>query len=701
VLYLTGLLDRLEMGSLDWRFQALPRHEGTSSPADIVIVTVDQASIEFVEDRMRQRWPWPRQFLGKLIDHFRAGGARAVVFDLFCTEPDINRLDISTEESDAAFEDATAQAGNVFHAVVLQKRGLAPVPEEIAAMTNRLANLPLATPFPWRVPSYIYAALPSAGLQGASRGLGFANVFAEEDNVIRRVPVMATLQGRPMLSLALAAAWDLSGRPLVRAAPGYLFLGESRVPVDSESQCWLWWYGAPRDSARVFPEESAARVLRSAVQLELGRTPDLPSAVFSNKIVLVGSSAPGLLDMKATPLGEAPGVHVQATALANLLRGDTVARAGRPWALALLLMVCLAVAAACHDSRHAWIGACLTVLILAGVALGGWLLLWRWHVFLDIVPAFVGGLATFLAVSYANYLAQRRNAKVVRNIFEHYLDSSVVQNLIHDPSRVRLGGERREATVLFCDVAGFTSISEGLPPEALVHFMNRYLDAMTDLIIENGGFVDKYIGDEIVAIFGAPNDVPDHALRACESVVRMAETLCEMQAEFQTMGVKTEVFCRTGLSTGPMIVGNMGSESRMNYTAMGDTVNLGARIESIAKVYGVRTVVSEITEAVAHDRYVFRELDRVRVKGKALGVAIYELVGRQGEVSAEVTERMATFARGLVCYRARRWAEAIEAFDAGMKAGDGPCATFAARSRQYQREPPPEAWDGVHTMMTK
>ena len=167
------------------------------------------------------------------------------------------------------------------------------------------------------------------------------------------------------------------------------------------------------------------------------------------------------------------------------------------------------------------------------------------------------------------------------------------------------------------------------------------------------------------------------------------------------MGVKTEVFCRTGLSTGPMIVGNMGSESRMNYTAMGDTVNLGARIESIAKVYGVRTVVSEITEAAARDRYVFRELDRVRVKGKALGVAIYELVGRQGEVSAEVTERMATFVRGLACYRARRWAEAIEAFDAGMKAGDGPCATFAARSRQYQREPPPEGWDGVHTMMTK
>jgi adenylate cyclase len=706
VLYLAGLLEPLEMLALDLRFRAAPRH-ASGSPADVVIVTVDQGSIEFVEERLRQRWPWPRQFHGKMIDYFKAGGARAVVFDLFFTEPDINRADVSTEESDAAFEDATARAGNVFHAVVLQRRGLAPVPDELAAATNRAAALPVSLPPGWPLQRYAFAALPSARLQHASRGLGFANVSAESDNVIRRVPAVAALAGQPVMSLALATAWDLSGRPPVRGEAGHLRLGSSIVPVDRQSRVWLWWYRPSADGQAVFAipgianAGQAATILRSAVQMELGRPVDLPAAVFSNKIVLVGSSAPGLLDMKATPLGEAPGVHVQATALANMLRGDAVTRADRLWALLFLVFASLAVAAACHDSRHAWIGACLTVVILSAVAVGGWALLIRAHVFLDVVPSLVGGLATFLAVNYANYLAQRRNARVVRDIFEHYLDSSVVQTLIHDPSRVRLGGERREATVLFCDVAGFTSISEGLDPEALVHFMNRYLDAMTDVIIGNGGFVDKFVGDEIVAIFGAPNDVPDHAVRACESVVRMAETLRNMQDEFRSMGAKTEVFCRTGLSTGPMIVGNMGSESRMNYTAMGDTVNLGARIEGVAKVYGVRTVVSERTQTSARERYVFRELDRVRVKGKALGVPIHELVGRRGEVSVEATARFDAFALGLAHYRARRWAEAMEVFAADVKAGDGPSAAFVARCCEYQRDPPPEGWDGVYTMLSK
>jgi adenylate cyclase len=310
-------------------------------------------------------------------------------------------------------------------------------------------------------------------------------------------------------------------------------------------------------------------------------------------------------------------------------------------------------------------------------------------------------VVTFTAVTFTNYLSQRRHAQLVKRIFEHYLDSSVVSRLIGDPAQVRLGGERREATVLFCDVANFTTTSESLKPENLVRFMNLYLDAMTDIIIEQGGFVDKFVGDEIVAIFGAPNPTPDHAARACEAVVRMREKLVTMQDEFRGMGCTTEIFGRTGLNTGPMVVGNMGSQSRMNYTAMGDTVNLGARLEGTTKVYGVRTIVGEGTADAVKGLFVLRELDLVRVKGKGRAVPVFELMGRAGQVGGEVEARMAAFAEALALYRARRFPEALRVFETNAAAGDEPSRVFIGRCREYMAAPPPADWDGSYTMLTK
>jgi adenylate cyclase len=224
---------------------------------------------------------------------------------------------------------------------------------------------------------------------------------------------------------------------------------------------------------------------------------------------------------------------------------------------------------------------------------------------------------------------------------------------------------------------------------------------MTDIVIEQGGFVDKFVGDEIVAIFGAPISVPDHAVRACETVIRMREELVTMQDDFREMGCRTEIFGRTGLNTGPMVVGNMGSESRMNYTAMGDNVNLGARLEGTTKVYGVRTIVGEATEEAARTRFVFRELDAVRVKGKARAVHVFELVGRVGEVTPEETARLTLFSQGLAFYRARRFDEALRVFERNAAGGDEPSRVFAGRCRDYLASPPAADWDGSYSMLTK
>lgn len=700
--YLWGALEHLEMWSLDVRFRHGPRWEGADSPADIVVVTVDQNSLVTVHQRLRQRWPWPRQYHGKIIDYITAGGAKAVVFDIFFTEPDINRMDISTEESDAALEQATARSGRVFHTGVLQRRALAPPEDDWVALSNRLAALPLDVHPGARISSFASAALPAKPLQVASRGFGFANVKPEEDGVVRRAFLLSRVKDVPAMSLPLAVAWDLSGRPAM-SYDGRLFrIGNWYMQTDDQCRVWLSWFPPSGGRESSFIYYSAAAVLRSAVKAEMGRLPELPAGVFSNKIVFVASTAPGTFDTRATPLrGDSPGVEVQATALANLLRNATLVRMGRLQTLLLMLAVALAVGCVCRESRHVWLGGLITAMLLVLLVAVGWVALARWHWFVDLVPAVTVGIVTFMAVTFANYLSQRRHALLVKNIFEHYLDSSVVSKLIGDPAQVRLGGERREATVLFCDVANFTTTSEGLTPENLVHFMNRYLDAMTDIIIEQGGFVDKFVGDEIVAIFGAPNPVPDHAVRACETVTRMREKLLPMQDGFREMGCKTEIFGRTGLNTGHMVVGNMGSESRMNYTAMGDNVNLGARLEGATKVYGVRTIVGEATAEAARERFVFRELDAVRVKGKARAVRVFELVGRTGEIPADIAARLARFTEGLALYRAKRFDEALRAFERNAAAGDEPSRTFVGRCREYLANPPPEDWDGSYTMLSK
>ena len=254
--------------------------------------------------------------------------------------------------------------------------------------------------------------------------------------------------------------------------------------------------------------------------------------------------------------------------------------------------------------------------------------------------------------------------------------------------------------MLFSDVANFTNLSEKLDPESVVQIMNHYLNAMTDLIIAEGGFVDKFVGDEIVAIFGAPSALPDHAARACRALVRMAARLREMQPEFRALGCTHELFARSGLSTGEVIVGNMGSDERMNYTAMGDVMNLGARLEGANKAYGTRILVSAPTVEAAGAAFLFRELDWVRVKGKDRPTPIFELVGEAAAVPGTGRAALADFGRGLALYRAGTWDEAAPCFEQAARAGDPAAAVFAARCRELAAAPP-VPWDGVYALPSK
>ncbi len=465
---------------------------------------------------------------------------------------------------------------------------------------------------------------------------------------------------------------------------------------------YIWWYRRGIPNVSPFTSIPAYMVLKAHTEQLSGMAPSLPADTFKDKMVYFGSTAPALFDSKATPLSHAvPGVRVQATALANLLRGDAVDRVDRSATLWVLAVLCLTTGLVTHGTRQTWSGLGATLLLLAALSVGSRSLLASRHLFVELVPLTAGVSLTFVTATLINYMTERRHSKLVRHIFEHYLDRSVVRTLINNPDQVKLGGERRTATVLFSDVADFTNTSEKLEPEQLFAFMNLYLNAMTAIIIEEGGFVDKFVGDEIVAIFGAPNDLPDHAARACRAIVRMQAKVAALQPEFRQLGCTNEIFFRAGLSTGELVVGNMGSEERMNYTAMGDVMNLGARLESANKQYGTRVLASSTTAQSAGSDYTFRSHDRVRVKGKDQAVPISEFVGRSDAVDVDTQSRLDRFAEGYRLYGEQQWDAAEAQFRTAAEAGDAPAAIFIGRCEAFRKDPPPDGWDGSFTFTSK
>ena len=702
-LTLANVFETLELKSLDLRLNQLPVTSADNMPTDVVIVAIDQGSLDAILKTTDQRWPWPREFYGLIANYLSSAGAQSIVFDMWFSEPDIQRQDVDAEMSDAAFIKATRDSGNVFHGYVLKRSGQPLPPPKHAKLLEALSDYQCVLAPSLELMDHNAAVFPLADLADASRDVGFLNsaMPGDKDNVLRRFSPLAKYQETPCLSLPATVAWNNAGRPEITASDGTFSLGKMNMPIDSYGQALLWWYKTSEGNS-AFKTYSAHDVLRSAILERQSLKPMIPHEAFKDKIVLVGSTAQGLFDVKATPLSpKVPGIEVQATAMANLFYHDFVSYGSRTTLLITLLGLCIAIGISARSASHVVTGSAFAVIIIAGICVAGYLALATYHTFIEIVPLLAGALLSFLATTLMNYFTEQQHAKLVRGIFEHYLDRSIVKALIRNPAQVRLGGETRTCTVIFSDVANFTNISEGLTPEKLVTFMNVYLDAMTEIIISEGGFVDKFIGDEIIAIFGAPNDLPDHATCACRAVTRMRQQAIDLQDAFADLGCTQEVFARTGISTGEMVVGNMGSEERMNYTAMGDAMNLGARIEGTNKVYGTRAMASESTVTSAKDSFVFRELDTVQVKGKVTGARISELIGRDGEVPDDKLAMIGRFTDGLAHYRDAEWNKALALFLQNDESDDRPSRVMATRCREFIENPPPEPWDGIYVMTTK
>ncbi len=329
------------------------------------------------------------------------------------------------------------------------------------------------------------------------------------------------------------------------------------------------------------------------------------------------------------------------------------------------------------------------------------------NLWIDLAP-----LEIVIIVNYVAGLGFQRavalyNQNQVKGLFRHYVSPAVIEEMLKHPEKVQLGGERKFLTVLFSDIRGFTTISEGMESQALAEFLNEYLTAMTAIILKYHGTLDKYIGDAIMAIYGAPIDQDDHAARTCAAALDMMAKLHELQQQWRTQG-KPMIEIGIGINSGIMSVGNMGSETRFDFTVMGDQVNLGARLEGANKQYRTNILLSEYTYHEIHkgarlSPFIVREIDLVRVKGKKEPVKIYELIGRTGRLDSDTLQRIELFEQGLAAYRMMDWDTAIEKFKhaLSLKLDDIPAQLYIQRCRAYQIEPPSPDWDGVYTMTTK
>ena len=712
------LLDTIESFSYDARLLlTLPR----GIDKRIVIVDLDERTLA------AEGWPWPRAKFGQLVTRlFDQYQVRVMGLDVFFTEPDtasgVQLLDqlaqgpladlpafVAREpalrqqlDGDRAF--AAALAGKPVVLGAFFKQSLRPgeaahagvlCAPALDAAARRLLDVGF-----FRADGYGGSVAP---LAQAAPACGFAdNPGVDQDGLFRRVPLLEEMEGRIYPSLPLAVVQLLQGNapvalefdpPEIKTS---LHLEKVRVgaafaPVDARVAAYVPFRGPPFS----FPYVSATDVLHGQAD----------PAVLKGAIVLVGTTAAGLVDFRSTPLAKVfQGVEIHANLIAGLLDGTIRQKAPYYDGIEAVLLLLVALLMALLYPRLAPIPGGLLVLaiILVLVALG--FAAWSGGRFITPVGIpVVFTLALFLAQLLYSYFGESRRARGLSRRFGQYVPPEIVARMAADPGAVPSRSENREMTVLFSDIRGFTSISEQFRdrPEELSALMNEFLGALTEVVFRHRGTIDKYMGDAVMAFWGAPLEDSSHQLHGLQAALEFAPALRRLDQRFAQRGWPA-LKIGVGLSSGPMSVGNMGSEFRMAYTVLGDAVNLGSRLEGLTKDYGVGVICSDSTRAGAPD-WAFRELDLVKVRGKNEPVAIYEPLGPKDGLDEALRQDLSRLRQALRAFRAQRWDEAEREFFGLSRSGrpHPQYELYLEEIARYRQQPPPAGWDGARVFKTK
>jgi adenylate cyclase len=691
-----------------------PREASPDVP--VLIVDIDEHSLKQVG-----QWPWPRTVLAQLVDKLREAGAAVVAFDVLFSEADrtsptmlmslltdrgvgeaeAKQLLSAMQDPDGRFAKAIADAPVVVGFSLSETSGKGnPVPKA------GFSSVGQAGADPWRlVRSFSDAVSALPQFQKAASGNGFVNQISDWDNVVRRVPLLLRLGAKPFPSLAAEALRvGLGGSSYIgryAGAQGEKSFGENTglnavkigpmaVPTDAKGQVTVH-YSQPVPRDRDPRYISAGRIIAG----------DFDPARIADRIVLVGSSAAGLNDLKATPVApDMPGVEIHAQLIEQILQQYYLSRPDWGTGAEILFAVIVGIVLILAIPR---IGA-LPSAFVAGVAMiiagaVSWIAFSRGQMLIDpVYPIVVLGVV-YLCGTLLNYRLTETRQREIREAFSRYMSPHYVDELARNPEKLKLGGEIKVISVMFCDIRGFTTLSEGLTSEQLGHLINEFLTPMTDIIMAHKGTIDKYIGDCIMAFWNAPLDDPDHAKNAVAAAQAMRLKLVELNEAWEAEG-RPALHIGIGVNTGECSVGNFGSHQRFNYSLLGDPVNLSSRLEGLTKQYGVDLIIGEDSAALLDEPGLI-ELDLVAVKGKSRAVRIFTLPPHP----VESQQYLARHAALLAAYRRRDWDAALNLLEDPVLAAERDMASlyglFRERIAQLKVEGLPSDWDGVYVAHEK
>ncbi|KYH02591.1 adenylate/guanylate cyclase domain-containing protein [Bradyrhizobium sp. DOA1] len=688
-----------------------PRHKAARP---VVIVDIDDKSLAKLG-----QWPWPRTRIADLIQNLTSNGAAAIGFDVVFSEPDRLNPDL-----------VASQMRHLDDATRAKLREL-PTNDQILAEAIKRSRVVLGETGLPAVLSELDKSLPFTGVatvgeEGAERflfefpgllrnvpdiekvaaGRGLFSIRKERDGFIRRVPMVMRAQGNIMPSLSLEILRVVTGTPtlLVRTdktGVRAVRLKGVEIPTDKNGQFWVHY--ARRDPSIYV---SAADVLDNSVS---------PSK-FAGKLVLVGTSAAGLNDIKTTPVSATmPGVEIHAQVLESVLSGAVISQPNYALGIELIAALVIGLLVIIFTPNLGPVRLVLAGAAFAAILVGvSWFFYTQYRYLIDFTYPLLSTTAVYLTLIFASFVREQRQRVQIRGQFAQYMSPVLVEQLVQSPEKLVLGGEEREMTIMFSDVRGFTTISESYKhdPQGLIELMNRFLTPLTDVIIEQKGYIDKYMGDAIMAFWNAPLDDNKHEVNACEAAIQMLEQIDTVNKEREQEAadgghVYIPLNVGIGLNTGIGVVGNMGSDLKKNYSVLGDSVNLASRLEGQTKEYGFPIIVGSRTALAAKDKFAILELDFIMVKGKSEPEVIYAIAGREDVMHSGAFQRLRNITIEMLgCYRSRDWQGALDAIERGRKSEDADTLEklfrlYEKRIKDFQLNPPAEGWTGAYALLTK
>jgi adenylate cyclase len=706
-LQLSPIITPIERKTVDHRTKILRGNR--YPPPEIILIIIDESSLKAMNP-ICGRWPWPRYILADMVEYLALCGARSIGMDILLTE---NQIDptasgMSMGSDDAALVDATSRAGNLYHAAQFLNdspdefnRGLLGRP--LPAFFSDRFGVTMETEQPSVTHNNFY--LPFDELVRVSKGIGVVSFDADPDGVFRTEKLIFDYQGNYIPSLALVPLLDRFGTKALELGKGTLELkGGARdlsIPISKDNRYHVNMYGR-------YDAYSFGGVYLSLLKIARGEMDDLPvdPSVFMDKMVFIGASAAGVEDLKNTAMGpKTPGVYLHASIYGNLISED------------FLKFV--------HPSINILVGGFLsfgivfTILLFRTVRLRILiplgllcsypllaLMLFKYNVVLAVAAPMITGFGAFAVPFVYIGFSEGKERRKIKNILGQYVSPSVLADVLVDCKGECLRaevGHRETLSIFFSDIRGFTTIAERYTVEKVVEVLNAYLSRMVDIIFHNAGTLDKFIGDAIVAFWGAPLRDQNHAANAVASAVAMRRALRELN-EVNVIKGLPELNMGIGIHTGEVILGNIGSRKKLDYTIIGDGVNLTSRLEGLTKRYNASILVSQDTFRIVHNEFPCRIIDCVKVKGKQKPITIYEVLDSENPVQTDAQQNIITLSEeGFECYRKRKFSEAILVYQRLLeyKPGDFTSRMFIGRSREYLHAPPPEDWDGYYVYKTK